>query len=54
MMKSKDTPAWLARRRYFQRFGRWVKPKTKTTKVTSPEMASNVVPFPLAYRSSEA
>jgi hypothetical protein len=54
MMKSKDTPAWLARRRYFRRFGRWVKPKVRTAEATMPAMATNVVPFPLAFRSNEA
>jgi hypothetical protein len=53
-MKHKDTPAWLARRRYFRRFGRWVKPKTRTADVAVPVMASNVVPFPLAFRTGEA
>ena len=50
MAQDRQIPAWLARRAYFKRIGRWTKTGKASSKapVTAevPQSASNVVPFP--------
>jgi hypothetical protein len=45
-MKDKQPPAWLARRKYFQRIGRWQKPKERVVEDEREDRATNVVQFP--------
>lgn len=50
MSRGRRFPAWLARRRYFRRIERWVKPQRRSAPpdVASPEPKaepSNVLPF---------
>ncbi|MCJ2090267.1 hypothetical protein MKK88_30410 [Methylobacterium sp. E-005] len=51
MSKDRHVPAWLARRTYFKRLGRWVKPGKTHGNGPGPEsaaaLASNVVAFPV-------
>ncbi|MGH1590894.1 hypothetical protein ACRBEV_24150 [Methylobacterium phyllosphaerae] len=56
MQKDRRVPAWLARRTYFKRIERWVKPGKvrNTARDTAPPpetgfaaIPSNVVPFPV-------
>jgi hypothetical protein len=58
MSKDGQVPAWLARRTYFRRVGRWLKPgKARRTGPTSETavalLASNVVPFPVRFDRPE-
>lgn len=50
MSKDRQIPAWLARRAYFKRIGRWTKPDKAGTAAPvtadAAPLASNVVPFP--------
>ncbi|WP_244538862.1 MULTISPECIES: hypothetical protein [unclassified Methylobacterium] len=50
MQKGRPIPAWLARRTYFKRIGRWTKPGKVAPPPSGPvaaPMPSNVVPFPV-------
>ncbi|MEL6064068.1 hypothetical protein [Methylobacterium sp. DCY52] len=52
MAKEGHVPAWLARRTYFKRVGRWLKPGRTRGPESGPEAAAapfalNVVPFPV-------
>lgn len=51
MSKDRQIPAWLARRAYFKRIGRWTKPGRASgatpVMAEAPQLASNVVPFPI-------
>jgi len=49
MSKDRQIPAWLARRAYFKRVGRWTKPGKAGTAVAAEAAppVSNVVPFPV-------
>ncbi|SDN96725.1 hypothetical protein SAMN05216360_11343 [Methylobacterium phyllostachyos] len=57
MSKDRQIPAWLARRAYFKRIGRWTRSGKAgtaapvTTEATQP--ASNVVPFPIRVDRSD-
>ncbi|WP_267423377.1 hypothetical protein [Methylobacterium sp. GC_Met_2] len=58
MSKDGQVPAWLARRTYFRRVGRWLKPgKARGTGSTYDAavapLASNVVPFPVRFERPE-
>lgn len=56
MLRGRRFPAWLVRRSYFRRIGRWAKPRGRAVPpgVASPEPeaapsgvpSSNVLPFP--------
>lgn len=51
MAKEGHVPTWLARRTYYKRIGRWLKPGKARRTGPAPEatapLASNVVPFPI-------
>ncbi|MCJ2068842.1 hypothetical protein MKK75_08515 [Methylobacterium sp. J-030] len=58
MAKDGHVPAWLARRTYFKRIGRWVKPGKARGTGPAPEaeaapLVSNVVPFPVRMERSD-
>lgn len=58
MSKDGHVPAWLARRTYFKRIGRWVKPGKARGNGPAPEtaaaaLASNVVLFPVRVDRSD-
>ena len=58
MAKEGHVPAWLTRRTYFKRVGRWLKPGRARGIASAPEaaaapVASNVVPFPVRIDRAE-
>lgn len=56
MSKDRHVPAWLARRTYFRRVGRWMKPGRACGTGPTPEAAAlgaNVGPFPIRVDRSE-
>jgi hypothetical protein len=58
MSKDGQVPAWLARRSYFRRVGRWLKPGKARGPgpaygTAAAALASNVVPFPIRFDRPE-